>query len=335
MQWAGLVDQYFAAVFLPDEPEQVAMVTLRNAIEIPKDLNKPDPNQKLRVEVLGAAVGNPAGISRGRVFVGPKAVDVLESVHATPVAGASAPPDLRGLVDFGFFGIIARPLFLWLRWTHEWVHNWGWSILVLTLVINIALLPLRLSSTRSALKMQRVQPQVKVIKDKYAKFGLRDPRRAEMNQEISALFKKEGVNPAGGCFPLLIQFPFLIAFYTMLGVAIELRHAPWFWVRDLSSPDPLHILPIGIILSTVAVQKMTPQAGVDPTQQRMMLIMMPVMLGVISWNLASGLCLYWTAGNVIAIIQQYLMNRTKLGREMRQEMEKRARKREKSPVPSK
>ena len=236
-------------------------------------------------------------------------------------------PDLRGMLDFGFFSPIARPLFLWLRWTHlHWVSNWGWAIIVLTVIINLVLFPLRLTSMKSALRMQKVQPQVNAIKKKYEKYSLRDPRRQEMNQEISALFKQEGVNPAGGCLPMLIQFPFLIAFYTMLGVAIELRQANWFWIKDLSAADPYHILPIGIILSTLFVQKMTPQAGMDPAQQKMMTFFMPVMLGVISWSLSSGLGLYWVVGNLIAIIQQFFMNRTSLGQEMRVEAEKRARK---------
>jgi YidC/Oxa1 family membrane protein insertase len=182
---------------------------------------------------------------------------------------------------------------------------------------------------KSALKMQKVQPQMNSIKEKYKKYSMRDPRKQEMNQEIADLMKKEGVSPAGGCLPLLIQMPFLFAYYSMLGAALDLRHAPWLWVRDLSSPDPWHILPIGIIITMFLTQRMTPQAGMDPAQQKMMNLMMPVMLGVISWNLAAGLCLYWSEGNLIAIAQQTIMNRTKLGREMREMALKRARKKDK------
>jgi YidC/Oxa1 family membrane protein insertase len=218
-----------------------------------------------------------------------------------------------------------------LRWIHEHVvRNWGWAIALQTLIINLALLPLRISSMKSSLKMQKVAPQIKAIQEKYKKYSIKDPRRAEMNQEVSALYKKEGVNPVGGCVPLIIQMPFLFAYYSMLGAAIELRHAHWLWVRDLASPDPWHILPIGIIITTLLVQQMTPTGGMDPTQQRMMTFMMPAMLGFISWNLASGLCLYWSMGNAISIVQQMVMNRTELGREMRAEMEKRARKKSKA-----
>jgi YidC/Oxa1 family membrane protein insertase len=158
---------------------------------------------------------------------------------------------------------------------------------------------------------------------------MRDPRRADMNTEISALYKEHGANPAGGCLPLDIQMPLLFAFFSMLGVAFDLRLAPVLWLTDLSSPDKMFILPVLIVLSTLFVQKMTPAAGMDPKQQQMMTIMMPAMLGFFSWSLASGLSLYWVVGNCIAIAQQYVMNRTGLGKEMRAEMEKRARKKDK------
>jgi YidC/Oxa1 family membrane protein insertase len=325
--WAGVVDQYFAAVFLPDNPQSAAMVTLRNALDVPKDARNPNPQETTRVDVLGAAVGNIGGSTIERMYVGPKSLGVLESVPVPTVA--DAPQDLRALVNFGFFGVIARPLFLWLKWTYEYVHNWGWAIVIQTLIINLTLLPLRVSGMKSALKMQKVQPQMNSIKDKYKKYTMRDPRRQEMNQEIAALMKKEGVSPAGGCLPMIIQMPFLFAYYSMLGAALDLRHAHWLWIRDLSSPDPWRILPIGILITMFLTQRMTPQAGMDPSQQKMMNIMMPVMLGVISWNLAAGLCLYWAEGNLIAIAQQAVMNRTSLGREMREIALKRARKKEK------
>jgi len=326
-QWAGPVDQYFASIFLPDAPRQAAMVTFRNEIQVPKDPAKPDPNNVNKVELLGAAVGSIDGVTRQRLFVGPKALNVLTGIRANTLDGQPGGPDLGHVVDFGFFGLIARPLFLWLLWTHEHIApNWGVSIIILTVIINLALLPLRITSMKSALKMQKLQPQMKAIQERYKKYPLRDPRRADMNAEISELYKKEGANPAGGCLPLIIQMPFLFAFYSMLGVALELRQAPFLWLHDLSSPDKLFILPVLIVISTLFVQKMTPNAGMDPAQQRMMTIMMPLMLGFFSWSLASGLSLYWVVGNIIAIAQQYVMNRTGLGKEMRAEMEKRARK---------
>ncbi len=327
LSWAGVQDQYFAAVFLPDLPRTATLVSLHHQITVPKDPAHPEPDKVDTYQVLGAAVGNTDGVTSERMFVGPKAVDVLESVKANLDDGQPGGPDLRHVVDFGYFGFFARPLFQWLKWTyHHVVHNWGWSIIILTIIINIALLPLRITSQKSALKMQKLQPQMKSIQAKYKNIPMRDPRRTEMNAEISELYKREGVNPAGGCLPLLIQLPFLWAFYSMLGNALELRHAQFLWIHDLSSPDKLYILPVLIVASTFYMQKLTPSAGMDPAQQRMMTFMMPAMLGFFSWSLPSGLSLYWTMGNVIAIIQQSIMNRTGLGKEMRAEAEKRARK---------
>ncbi len=337
LHWAGASDQYFAAVFLPDEPEAADLVTLHDTIKIPKNPDKPDPNQLVDVPILGAAVGNTRGDTRQRIFVGPKAIDVLDSVHASLTKterasmgksgeGGFHGPDLTGLVDFGrFFGFIAKPLFLWLKWTYShWIRNWGWAILILTVIITVATLPLRISSMKSTMKMAKVQPQIKAIQDKYRKYKFNDPRKAEMNKEMSELYKREGVNPVGGCLPMLIQLPFLIAFYSMLGVAIELRHAPWLWIKDLSSPDPLYILPILITITMFIVQKMTPQAGMDPVQAKMMSFMMPVFIGYISLNLASGLGVYWAASNVLQMAQQAVLNRTQFGREMREAQMKRA-----------
>jgi YidC/Oxa1 family membrane protein insertase len=326
--WAGVTDQYFAAVFLADDPANAALITLRNTMEVPKDWQKPNPQDTVKVEVLGVAAGTLGGPTVERLYVGPKSLQVVESVPVPTIAGAS--PDLRALVDFGWLGLIARPLFLWLKWTYSHiVPNWGWAIALQTLIINLALLPLRISQMKSALKMQKVAPQIKSIQEKYKKYSMRDPRKQEMNQEVADLYKREGVNPVGGCLPLIIQMPFLFAYYRMLGVALDLRHAPWLWIHDLASPDPWHLLPIGIIITMLFTQRMTPQPGMDPAQQKMMNLMMPVMLGVISWNLASGLCLYWSEGNLIAIVQQSIMNRTALGREMRDLALKRARKKDK------
>ena len=328
-EWAGTGDQYFTAIFIPDDPGSAALITLRNAMEIeqkpgfnPIGSNAKDAN----VELLGAAVGSLRGATTERMYVGPKEISVLDTVPIPTIKGDN--PDLRGIVDFGWWGILSRPLFLWLKWTYNHiVPNWGWAIVIQTFIITIALLPLRITQMKSMLKMQRVAPQIKNIQEKYKKYTLRDPRKAAMNEEISALYKKEGVNPAGGCLPMLIQFPFLIAYYRMLGVALELRHAHWLWISDLSSAD--WVLPILMVVSMVVMQRMTPQAGMDPAQQKMLTVMMPLMMGFIFFRLAAGLNLYYTESNLISIAQQAVMNRTKLGREMREMMEKRARKKEK------
>jgi YidC/Oxa1 family membrane protein insertase len=327
LNWGGVVNQYFAAVFIPDDQQNAALVTLRNALEIPKDWQKPNLQDTTKAEVLGAAVGNLSGPTVERLFVGPKSLQIVESI---PVSGSNGTSDLRDLINFGFFGFIARPLFIWLRWTYAHVvPNWGWAIVIQTFIITLALLPLRISSMKSALKMQKLQPEMNAIKEKYKKYSLRDPRKQEMNQEIAALMKKEGASPVGGCLPMLIQMPFLFAYYSMLGSALDLRHAHWLWISDLSSHDPYYVLPIGIVITMLFSTKMTPQTGMDPAQQKMMNFMMPIMMGIISFNLASGLCLYWSESTLITIVQQAVMNRTSLGREMREIALKRARKKAK------
>lgn len=318
--WVGLVDKYFAVVFMPPSPEGHALVTLNNQLEVPKNPGNPSDTSKEKVSVLGAAFGSTTGLTRSRIFAGPKAVDLLEATQAQPGG-----PDLRGVVDFGTFGFIAKPLFLWLKWTYEhWIPNWGWAIAFLTVVITMALLPLRMSSQKSALKMQKIQPQVKAITEKYKRYSITDPRRQEMQKEMSELYKKEGVNPVGGCFPMLLQMPFLFAFYSMLGNAIELRLAPWLWIKDLSAPDPTHILPIAIVISMFIMQKSTPQAGMDPAQQKMLNFMGPLMIGGISWGVASGLCVYWAISNVLGYVQQVFLNRSELAQQVRKSQERRA-----------
>jgi YidC/Oxa1 family membrane protein insertase len=324
-EWAAPGDQYFTAIFIPDDPNSAALVTLRSSLQVPA---KADSKETVNVDVVGAAVGDLRGKTKERVYVGPKELSSLEAVTVPTIKNGD--PDLRGTVDFGWWGLISRPLFLWLKWTYKHVYpNWGWAIVIQTLIITVALLPLRITQMKSMLKMQRIGPQIKSIQEKYKKYSLRDPRKAAMNEEISALYKKEGVNPAGGCLPLLIQFPFLIAYYRMLGGALDLRHAHWLWVHDLSARDPYFLLPIVMVVSMFAMQRMTPQTGMDPSQQKMMMWMMPLMMGFIFFNLAAGLNLYYTESNLISIAQQAVMNRTKLGREMREVLEKRARKKEK------
>src|ERR1700686_75576 len=326
--WAGPTDLYFAAVFIPDDPGTAAMVMLHNSLAAPRDPQKADSKEVTNVDVLGAAVGNLHGATSERVFVGPKELEVLEKVPVPGVSGADN--DLNGLVDFGFFGIIAKPLFLWLKWTYSHViPNWGWAIVLQTLIISLALLPLRVTQMKSMLKMQRVAPQIKAIQEKYKKYSLRDPRKAPMNEEISALYKKEGVNPAGGCLPMLIQLPFLYAYFKMLSISLDFRHAHWLWIHDLSAADPMFLVPIFMVVSMLVTQKMTPQPGVDPAQQKMMTVMMPLMMGFIFFRLPAGLNLYYAEANLIQIAQQAVMNRTSLGREMREMMAKRARKKEK------
>ena len=316
LPWGGVVDQYFAAVFLPDRPRNVKMVQLHTTI--PRNPNDDEEKKKKDTySVLGVAVGATDAPTSLRLFVGPKDIDTLQNVRATSDSGQ---PDgnIEGVVDFGTFAVIAKPLFLWLRWTHQhWVANWGWAIILVTIIINLALFPLRYTGMKSALKQQKIQPEVNAINRRYQGLKITDPRQQEKQREIQALHKREGINPLAGCIPTLIQLPFLWAFYTMLNAVNELRHANWLWVKDLSAPDPWYLLPIAIIVSMFFMQKMTPMTGMDPAQAKMMQFMMPVMIGFFSMSLPSGLGVYWMMGNVLGIISQYAMNNTPHAREVR------------------
>ncbi len=325
LDWGGVSDLYFAAIFLPDTPQTSSLVSLHHTMDIPKDPEHPQAGQVAPQPILGAAVGMTSGMTSERLFAGPKVLSVLRAVRGTGPDGKPTGPDLVPVVHYGIFSFAAKPLFYALRWVHAHVvNNWGWAILVLTLFITIAMLPTRIAMMKSSIKMQRIQPQMNFIKEKYKKYKFDDPRKADMNREMQELYKKEGVNMFGGCLPMLIQFPLLLAFYEVLENAIELRHAHWFWLHDLSVADPYHILPILMVGSQFFFQLFTPSPGVDPAQQKMMAFTMPLFSGFVTWHYASGMALYWTASNIMNIGQQMMINRTKLGQELRDIQAKRA-----------
>ncbi len=301
--FAGLEDRYFAGVFLLDSPDTSAQIS-KEAWTPPdwtgKEEDKPKP-LAVRVGNLGA---KPLDF---RLFVAPKDLGVLHSAN----------PPLDSLVDFGFFSLFAKPLFICMRYINDhWVHNYGWAIVLLTIIINLAMFPMRLKGIRAAQEMQKVQPILKGIQDKYKQYKMTDPRRQKMQEEMMDVYKKYGISPFGSCLPMFIQLPVLYAFYAVLGVAIELRHAPWIlWVKDLSAPDCLsisgHCVPMLVILMTIIqfwLQQMTPMASVDPSQQRVMKLM-PLMFAFMFFRLASGIVLYWLASNVVQIAQQIFINR--------------------------
>lgn len=336
--FAGVSDQYFAATILPDHTQSATLVTLHNSLSM-NDLlraeGKPANSKDSEVPILGAAVGDISGHNQERVFVGPKNLKLLKSVKT--VDGYTLEP----LLDFGFWGWIGKPLFIGLGMVHSWIapanpgphdYSWGWAIVLFTILIYMLLIPLRLQSMKGMLKMQRIQPQIDAIKAKYKNPKPTDPRMAEMNAEIMDLQKKHGVSMFGGCIPTLVQFPLLFAFFTMMTRVVELRHAHWYWIHDLSQPDPWHILPIIMVVTSFLVQFYTPSPGVDPAQQRMMAFLMPAFSGYWTWYYAAGLALYWNVGNFIMVGQQLLMNRTALGREMREIQLKRAQAKAKANV---
>jgi YidC/Oxa1 family membrane protein insertase len=325
--WVAVSDPFFAAAFLPDSPATATAATLHNELDVAKTIRRTgigsgSPSKgAIDVPILGTAVGDTTGHTSTRIYVGPKAISVLKTVRA-----ANPKVTLEPLLEFGFWGAIGKYLFLSLQFIHSHIaSNWGWAIVILTILINILMLPFRIKTMQNGLKMQRIQPQMDAIKERYKKYKATDPKRNEMNAEIMKLQKDNGVNMFGGCIPTLITLPLLYAFFTMLPRVVELRQAHWLWLPDLQSPDPWHILPIIMVVSQFLVQFYTPSPGVDPQQQKMMAFMMPAISGYFTWNYGSGLALYWAIGNLISIAQQSIMNRTSIGREMREIAAKRAR----------
>jgi YidC/Oxa1 family membrane protein insertase len=290
--FAGLDDRFFAAVFLPKDNSQIKVETVKD--DVP-----PAPAGKEEMRV-GVEVGGDSA-NRFSLFVGPKDIDLLRRVD----------PKLQQLIDWGWYGVIAKPLFLGLHWLNDnFVHNYGWSIVLITIAINLVMLPLRLKSMKSQRKMQSLQPKLAAINAKYKGLSMRDPKKAEQNQEVMDFYKKEGVNPMGGCLPMAVQIPLIYAFYKVLSVTIEMRGAHWLWITDLSQAEqlPIHVLPLIMIASQFIIQQMTPSPGMDPSQAKMMKFM-PLMFGFLFYNFSSGVVLYYLTSNLVGIVQQWAVNR--------------------------
>lgn len=290
----GMEDQFFVAVFLP--PADSTIKTTLFSDTVATDYNKSED------QFTGIAIG---GQDRNQLslYVGPKEGDILSSVN----------PNLSHVIDWGWFRVLAQPLFLVLReLNNRFIHNYGWAIIVLTFIINTALFPLKIMNLKSMRKMQLVQPQINKINEKYKGIGMSDPRSQQKQAEIMELYKKHGINPMGGCIPMLIQLPFLYAFYRVLSVSVEMRHASWLWVADLTQPEHfgIHFLPLIMIVTSVILQKMTPTpTGGDPNQQKMMQFM-PVLMGIFFWSLSSGVVLYYLTSNLVSVGQQWFFNKT-------------------------
>jgi YidC/Oxa1 family membrane protein insertase len=284
--FAGLEDNYFLTVLLPRE-EASARVD---------PVSAKDPSGKPRNDVAVAVSGRET--LSARAYFGPKDVEVLDELGL----------GLERTVDFGWFGIVARPLLWLLKKTYVWVGNYGVAILVVTFLIRLLLFPLMHKSYMSMKKMQKLAPKMTAIRDKYKKARTDPAQRQKMNQEVMALYQAEGYNPMSGCFPILLQLPVLVAFYNVLSRSIELRHAPFvLWIRDLSGVDHTYVLVILMIVSMYAQQAMTPST-LDPTQKKIFMAM-PLVWGFFLKNMPSGLVLYWLFSNLLTILQQLLINR--------------------------
>ncbi|MGB0035899.1 MAG: membrane protein insertase YidC [Candidatus Acidiferrales bacterium] len=293
LEFTGIEDQFFCAAFLPDGTD----LSLWHWTQ---DHNVTVDDKPASEPIAEMAAGSPLAVPvKMRVFVGPKDLDLL----------AREKPPLEELVQFGWFGIIAKPLLLILQWIQRYVPNWGWAIVVLTLIINMLMFPLKMKSWRSMQKMQKVMPEIRSIQDRYKKYSMSDPRKRKMNEEVTAIYQREGINPMGSCLPMLFQMPIWLALWRVLNGAIELRHASWIgWIKDLSAMDPYYILPIGMTITMYLTTKMTPQTSADPAQQKMMALM-PLMMGFFFFRLSSGLNLYMFTSNIVAVGQQLYLNR--------------------------
>jgi YidC/Oxa1 family membrane protein insertase len=294
LEFAGVEDQFFTAAFLPDGTDISLWHWMQNHNVTADGKQTSEPEAEM---AAGTTTGAPL---RVRVFVGPKDLALLEKIQ----------PPLPELVNFGWTGVIAKPLLWILQTLHTKVSNWGWCIVLMTLVINLAMFPLKMKSWRSMQKMQKVGPEIRQIQDRYKKYSMSDPRKKKMNEEVMAVYSREGINPLGSCLPMLFQMPIWWALWRVLNGAIELRHAPWMgWIHDLSAMDPYYILPIGMTIMMYLMTKMTPQTTTDPAQQKMMALM-PLMMGFIFFRLSSGLNLYMFTSNLVGIAQQYYLNKS-------------------------
>ncbi len=283
--WIGMVEHYFVDAWLPKAgmPREYYMTKATGDAYL----------AGLKTPVGDIAPGATAKVSVP-LFLGPQEQDLLKA----------AAPGLDHVVDYGMFSVIAEPMFWLLQWFHNLVGNWGWAIVLLTILIKAVFYPLNAAAGRSMGKMKLVGPKLKEIQTRYA------DDRAKLNTEMMALYKKEKINPLGGCLPVLVQIPVFISLYWVLSAAVELRHAPWIgWIKDLSAADPWYVLPVIYAVTAFAQSKLQPAApGMDPMQQKI-LQYMPVAFAVMFIFFPAGLVLYWTVSNILQIAQQWHINR--------------------------
>jgi len=285
VQFVGIEDNYFLSAL---RPEKAGGAVIRAA-----DFGQ---GKDKRRELYAGLNSAPDGAVAAGAFFGPKQTSILDRYG------------FQKTLQFGMFDIIARFFLIVLLWIDRAAHNYGWAIIVLTILIKIVLYPLQHKWMMSMKKIQKVQPKMEAIKARYRKHKTDPEQRQKMNTEMMKLYQVEGINPAGGCLPMLIQFPIFVGFYNLLSRAIELRGAPFIlWIHDLSAKDPTYVLPILMTAAMFAQQFITPTTA-DPAQRRMFLIM-PLVFGWIFKEFPSGLVLYWLVQNILTIVQQMIMNR--------------------------
>ena len=281
--WVGVIQHYFATAWVPEQGKQREYYTRR----IENNLYSVG-----LLEPLGQIAPAQSQTSQATLFVGPQDQQVLEQVA----------PGLELVVDYGWLTAIAKPLFWLLDALHKVVGNWGWAIVLLTILVKLAFFPLQAASYRSMAKMKKVTPKLTALRERYGS------DRVKMNQAMMELYKTEKINPLGGCLPIVVQIPVFIALYWVLLASVEIRNAPWIgWINDLSTPDPWYILPV-IMAATMFVQTRLNPTPPDPLQAKMMM-WMPLIFSVMFFFFPAGLVLYWVVSNLFSIAQQWVITR--------------------------
>ena len=284
--WVGMVEHYFVAAWLPPDDKKLPREFYA------RKLDGGLYSVGVIVPVGTVAPGSSASISVP-LYVGPQEQDVLGKLAK----------GLDLVVDYGIFTVIAAPLFWLLKWLHGIVHNWGWAIVLLTIIIKSAFYPLNHASARSMAKMKVIAPKLKALQEQYAN------DKQQLQIKMMEMYKQEKINPLGGCLPIVVQIPVFIALYWVLLSAVELRNAPWIgWIKDLSAPDPYFVLPVIYAITAYLQVRLSPTPISDPVQAKVMQIM-PIAFSVMFIFFPSGLVLYWLINNSLQIFQQWHMNR--------------------------
>jgi YidC/Oxa1 family membrane protein insertase len=304
IDWAGVGDTYFAMVAIPPKPtDGLEFRTVKYEHEA-------DGNKEERF-LLTAHVNVPADGSLTRLYVGPKDHDLLDQASAEIGKTVSREIDLGGLINYGWLGSFTRPLAFPILRAISYLHNltgsYGLAIILFTIIIYSLFFPLKWRSSKSMKKAQKLAPRMKEVQEKIKSLKPNDPRLKELQMEQLRLMK-EG-NILGGCLPLLIQMPFLIALYSAITISIDFRQATFLWLPDLSAADPYRLLPILMAGSMVVLQFITPAPSADPLQRKMMAIVMPAFMLYILWSAPAGLLVYWIVGNIVGFTQQMVINR--------------------------
>lgn len=306
IDWAGVGDTYFAMVAIPPKPTEG--LEFRTA----KYEHEASGSKEERF-LLTAYVNVPADGSLTRLYVGPKDHDLLDQASVEIGKTVNREIDLGELINYGWLGSFTRPLAAPILWSIKHLHrltgSYGLAIIIFTIIIYSLFFPLKWRSSKSMKKAQKLAPRMKEVQEKIKALKPNDPRLKELQMEQLRLMK-EG-NILGGCLPLLIQMPFLIALYSAITISIDFRQAAFLWIPDLSAAEPFFIRPLPLLMagSMVVLQFITPAPSADPLQRKMMAIVMPAMMLYILWSAPAGLLIYWIVGNIVGFTQQMVINR--------------------------